>query len=688
MANTKQQESAYADSPSGWASRWQMELETARKELTDAGFYKLGHEVDKRLRDEGEVKGEKRLCLFASTNQVIAAMLYGRTPQASVTRKFADADDDVARVASEMMERVLNCDYAPEDDTFASATQNAMKDWRGPGLGVQRHRYELGPMETVPGKEAVLDEMTGQVIAEAVPETQKPSWEKVNTDWVPWDEFLWSQCRVWEQTTWVAFLAKMSKAQLVKLVGEEAAADVPLNAHHVKHGDDKDADKSHPWDRAAVWEIHDKTNKKVWFVVEGYHKVLVPAGLPQGDEPGQVSANGGLNDPLGLSGFFPCQRPMMANLTTSKLIPVANYKYTQDLYNSIDTYTTRIDMLSKAVRVAGAYDKTAGSTLENLVKGGENKLYPVDNWAAFAEKGGMRGVVDYLPLDQIVAIMNTLRDLRREDIDLLYQVEGQSDLVRGQQTANGTPGEAQIKAKSASVRMQAMQDEVARFASEGQKIRGEIVSKHFAPETIIQHSNIMHTADAQLAPEAVKLLKSRFADYRIEVKPEAINLTDFAALKEERFEVLTGIATYFGTMQPMMQIAGPASMPYFLKLLQVTVAGLRGSSAYESIIDQWIAEAEKAAKMAAANPQQPPPDPRIQAAQMKMQSDQMKVQADMVKIDKELQADAMRLQLETQAKAAQEREQSRANVQEHLLKQQITNATRPPPLPPKNGGLP
>jgi hypothetical protein len=686
MAAQETQESQFEDTKQGWASRWQMEIKLARKALED--FYKVGQEVDEALRDEKENdKSARRLCLYRSNYQTIGAMLFGRTPQASVTRKFADSEDDEARVAAEMMERVLNCDIEREDDTFAEATRNAMMDWRGPGLGVTRHRYEIGPLETIPGTPAVLDEQTGMEVAPAVPEVQRPSWEKVETDYVHWRDFLWGQCRVWDERPWVAFNAKMTKAKVAKKFGENAAGRIPYNAKKINHGDDKNEGKAHPWDRAEVWEVWHKDSKRVFFVVEGFAEVLVPEGLEEGDEPGQVSANGGLNDPLELPGFFPCQKPMMANLTTSKLIPVADYKFSQDLYNSIDVYTTRIAILAKAARLAAAYNKDSGKILEELVKGGENKAYPVDNWAAFAEKGGLKGVIDYLPLDQIVGILQTLRDLRREDIDLLYQVEGQSDLQRGQQTVNGTPGEAQVKAKFASVRMQAMQDEIARFASDGQRIRAHIIARHFRPETIVEHSNVMRTPDAPYAQKAVELIKSRLTDYRIEVKPEAINLTDFAALKEERFESLAGIATYFQAMLPAVEKMGPASLPHFLKMLQVSFAGTRGASAYESILDAWVASAEQMAQQAAQNPQQQPPDPKIQAAQMKMQSDQIKAQGDLVKIQASVQAKAQELQFETEAKAQQEQNQARSNVQEHAAKLQITQALKPPePMGP--GRLP
>jgi hypothetical protein len=36
-----------------------------------------------------------------------------------------------------------------------------------------------------------------------------------------------------------------------------------------------------------------------------------------------------------------------------------------------------------------------------LSEGVENKLIPVDNWAAFAEKGGLKGAISLLPLDRI-----------------------------------------------------------------------------------------------------------------------------------------------------------------------------------------------------------------------------------------------------------------------------------------------
>lgn len=666
MATDNRTASQFDDTPEGWAQRWHFELKKAKEGLAE--FYQVAKAADEAARDEMRDNGGKRLCLYASSNQVLAAMLYGRTPQASVSRKFADANDDVARVAAEMMERVLNCDIQRTDDTFAEATQNARMDWVNVSLGVQRHRYERGEAEMTEEVPAKLDEETGEEMAPGIPPQETYPSERVETDYVHYTDFLWGQCRVWSEVPWVAFRVKMAKEALVKRFGKDLAAQIPLNAKHATPDDSKDDEKTHPWDRAEVWEIWHRDSKQVFWVVEGFRQTL------------DIKP-----DPLELEGFYPCQKPMMDLPTTSKMVPVPRFKFIQDLENSINTLTTRIDKLVKAAAVKGGYAKELGPIIKRLVDGGENELIPVEEWALVGEKGGLQGAIVYLPLEQIMAAIQTLDGQRQRDMDLMYQVTGQSDLMRGQQTVNGTPGEAKVKAKSASIRIQSMQDEIARFASEGQRIRAEIIAKHCSPETIIKHSNIEQTPDAQFAQDAVALIQSRFADYRIEIKPEAINLTDFAALKEERTEVMAAVGAFFQQAQPIMQL-GPLGMKFALEMLQVSLAGLKGASAYEGIIDQAIAQVEQVQAQAAANPQPQQPDPKMQAEQVKLQGVAMKGQLDMQREQFKLQADMARTQAEVQADGQREEKQRIENVRETAEKQIVTNALKPQPMP--TGGMP
>lgn len=655
MAAEPTEQTQFPDTPEGWASRWRLELSAARNELEK--WHRQGGEVVKQFRDErdGKAEDETRWNLFSANVLTQQATLYGQTPKVSVSRRFADASDDVARVAAEMLERLLNNDIEKDSDTFAQALQYALEDRLLPGFGLVRVRYEVDT-EKVKGTPAILDE-TGAELAPAVPEAERVSYECVETDYVHWRDVLWSPARVWHEVRWLAFRAQMSREQLVERFPETGKA-VPLSKQPAKDEDGKDAPT--PWARAEVWEVWDKETERVFWYVEGHPSVLDSR-----------------EDPLGLEGFWPCPRPLLANSTTTSLVPRPDYVLAQDLYREVNELSSRIHLLVDAVRAAGVYDQTAGA-LQQLLDGTKrNVLIPVSNWALLAEKGGLRGVIDWMPLEQVVGAITALRDYRREVVDALHQVTGMADIMRGQASTPGTTATEQaVKARFGSVRLQRLQDEVARFASDVQRLKSEVIAKHFRPESIIAASNVEHTPDAALAQEAVDLLKDRLSHYRIEVKPEAVSLTDFAALKSERMEVVQALASFLTAAAPAAQ-AMPGSVPFLLELLQATVAGLRGSSTLEGVLDRAIAQAQQQA----AQPKgQQAPDPKLQAQQLKGQQD-------MAKLDKELQNDVIRTQVEVQADAQREANQREQNVMEAAQKAQLGAATRAM-QPQKPGGMP
>jgi hypothetical protein len=648
------------DSPRGLAARWQMELEAARKRLKD--FHSDGDTVDKRFKGkrEGMDSSSKRRQLFTANVQTQMAMLYGQTPQVSATRRFADAADDVARVGGVLMERLMNADIQRDSDTYAEALLNALQDRLLPGFANARARYVV-EWEEVPATPAMVDPMSGKELAPEVPAGRRKKFEDVEIDYLHWKDQLWSaDARTWSEARWWAHMSLMGREALIKRFGEDIGQAIPLNHRKNTSRDEK----SDPWDRAEVWEIYDKEAKKVFWFVEGY-----PSILDQKD------------DPLGLDGFYPCPKPMASNVTTSEFVPRPDFKICEDLYNQVDAITTRIDLLIDAIRVAGVYD-ASNEELAKLLEGTRrNQLIPVKNWHSFAEKGGIRAAVDWLPLEQIVGAIASLREERAELQEAIYQITGWSDIMRGQAAGGGvTATEQGIKARFGSVRIQQLQDEFARFASDLQRIKAEIISKHFDAETIVQRSNaeFLPEEDRALVPQAIELIKSKLSCYRIEVKPEAINLTDFAALKQERTEVLAAVASFFQAVAPIAAQM-PGAMPDLLKMAQWVVSGLRGASHIEGTFDHMIA----AAQQAASQPKQPPPpDPKVQAQMMKGQQDLAKIQA-------ETQAKAQLVQLEVAADAQREENQAAWNVREHQQKQLISAALKPQPAPPAgpfNGG--
>lgn len=67
--------------------------------------------------------------------------------------------------------------------------------------------------------------------------------------------------------------------------------------------------------------------------------------------------------------------------------------------------TQRIGLLTEALKVVGVYDASQPAIARMLNEGVNNTLIGVDSWAAFGEKGGLKGTVDFLPMEQVVSAL-------------------------------------------------------------------------------------------------------------------------------------------------------------------------------------------------------------------------------------------------------------------------------------------
>jgi hypothetical protein len=322
----------------------------------------------------------------------------------------------------------------------------------------------------------------------------------------------------------------------------------------------------------------------------------------------------------------------------------------------------------------------------------------VDNWALFGERGGLQGTVQWMPLADIVGAMDKLRDVLREKIEQLYQQTGMSDIMRGMSsTPNVTATEQGLKAQFASVRVNALQEQFADFASQLQQLRAEIIVKHFDDETIIQRSNIMASPDRQLVPQALQLLRSEFASYRIEIEPDNIARANYAALKNDRVEFISSLGQFISQAMPLVQ-QSPGAAPALIEMIKWASTGFRGGAQVETVLDNALTQLQQSQQQQGQGQQQP--DPEMQKAQMKMREQQMKQQGKMAEIQAKAQADAARLQQEAQLDAMKaeqdlrvdmqrEANQARFNVLEEQQKAQIRAAEKraqaalQPPMVPR-----
>jgi len=643
----------FKDTKDDQGRRWGMEIRASLRNLKD--FHETGNKViDYYLDVRGENQSnDSRVNLYWANTRTLEASLYSNLPMVEVGRKFDDSGDDVARVSSNLMQRLLNYDVTENGKEFDTIMRQVVQDRLGPGLACARLFYESEiEKRTI---EPIIDPITGVELAPGT-EVEEVVYEDAPVRYYFWGDVCWSWARTWADLRWIGFRNYLTKEEFKKRFGEKHINQVSFKKRTPGATQDSSFDEEEKdiWQTTEVWEIWSKTDGKVYWYSEGASDIL--------DEK---------EDPLGLKGFFPCPKFMMANLTTRMLMPKADFAIFQDLIHTIDTLQYRINLLTDAVRVVGVYDKQSEGIKRMLSEGTDNELIPVDNWAMFAEKGGIQGQVDWLPLDQVVGAIDRLRDLRTDNIMLLEKVTGMSDIMMGQGThPREGVGTQRLKAELGSVRVQALQEEVARFVTDICELKAEIISKHFTEKTILELSNaeFIQNEDKPYVMPALELLKEwRRAALRVKIRSEGMAMINYEKLKQDRSEYINAIALFMQSAAPLLE-RDPRAMPTLLELLKWGLAGFRGSDEIEGVLDKAIQISQQPQQ------QQQQEDPAVQREKVKQQGElqlsQQQAQADLQKIEAKRIADLQTIQ----AKFSTELRLIQAKVQGDISKEEAQSA--------------
>lgn len=675
---------------------WMEELRAAKKENED--FLKRGRDIISKYKD-AEKKRQKggaeyannRMNILWSNIETLKPALYGKTPQPNVSRRFMDGDP-ISRTASMILERCLITQMELAD--FDYPMMRARDDLLLPGRGVVWVRFKpvmgMKPMQEplavikLRGTDRTIyrplrggDEVSSDKVkqdeeglpyVETEPEEQILSYG-LDLNHVVWSDFLNEPVNDWTQVTWVAKRLNMKRPRLVKEFGEKGRK-VNLNKQfNTRRLDDDETSSSDnaTANCAEVWEIWDKAHSKAFWITDG---------LP--DELLKVE-----DDPLGLADFWPLPRPLLATTTTDSLIPVADYALYQDQATQLDRMTDRIRLLIDALRVVGVYNAEMTSLQNLLNETGENEMLAVDSWMTFAQSGGLKGNLDWLPIEQIAAVLTQLFQARAQIKNDLYEITGMSDVIRGATNPEETATAQQIKANFGNLRLQARQSEMSRFARDTIRKMAEIMAEHFSDEALIEMSGIQaldefkpsgdpqkDAISAKKIRDAVALLKSdKLRTFKIDIETDATVAADQQKEKETRVEFLQAVAPFLEKAAAVGAQA-PQLVPLLMKMLDFGVKGFRAGRTLENAIEEAVQLVERMQAEAQNNPQGPPPDPVAQAQAAKLQAETQRIQQELAR----LQAEAQVTAAETQAKAqafAETAEQNRQKFSQEMLK--LTN---------------
>lgn len=584
------------------------------------------HKIVKRYRDDNRSQHTNETAkfniLWANVQTLIPAV-YARLPKAAVSRRFGD-NDPVGRVASQLIERSLDFEIEHYSD-FRSAMRHAVEDRFLGGRGVAWVRYEPHVIaqdmpddgyqitedvdkETGDSPKPV-DNYDGSAGMNAEPQ-EEIEYECAPTDYVHWKDFGHTVARTWEEVTQVWRWVYMTREALIERFGEEVGNKIPLDAG--PETNKQYGQNNRDFTRAKICELWDLETEKVYWFSKNVGQII--------DER---------DDPLGLEGFFPCAKPLFATMTSDTLIPIPDFVLYQDQATELDILTDRIDGLVKALRIRGVYDASQPALQRLLTEGDNNTLIPVDKWMGFSEKGGLKGSIDILPIDQIAGALIQCYRARDEIKAQIYEITGISDIVRGQTAASETATAQQIKGQYAGLRLRSMQEDVALFASELIRLKAQIICSKFQPQTIIQYAAAeqMSEADKQLVPQALMLLKDKvLRNFRIEVAADSLVQIDENQNKRDRVEFLQAMGGFLSQALPMGQQA-PELVPLLVDMVKFGVSAYKQAEPIEGTIDQAMEQMKQKQAMAAQQP--PQPDPEMVKMQLDQQREQARTEADM-----------------------------------------------------------
>lgn len=551
----------------------------------------------------------------------------GMPPQQMQPPPVNTTNKDVA----ELLERAITVQI--DDSAIDMEMEAATQDCFLAGRGLVRVKLDADVETFTEIRQTIGPD--GEWIAEEV-EGQTVSNERVVYEAVPWRDYREGPAKRFDAVPWIAFRHIMGDDDIKggfdpAMIDAQALDDEPTNG-------EEQPDRT-------VWEVWCRTKREVLFIRESDGVVLQRS-----------------DDPLGLSKFFPIPEPIQPIKVTGKRRPYSPYEVYRKQAEELDSVTKRIKAITSGLKVRGGVAGDA-ENVKAVAEAGDNELVAIENVEGLAVTGGLDKAIIWWPVDKAIQVLRELYIARDQIKQLIYEITGISDIIRGASNAGETATAQQIKTQWGSVRIKKMQRLVERHVRDLFVLTSEVIANNFTIQTIQEITGM------QVTPEMVTVLEGGLKQHRIDIESDSTVRADLSRARGEMEGFLRGTAEFFGAMAPVVQQAPQMAEP--ITDLYATFARQfnLGKQAEDAIEQMGVI-----AKGASSGRR---PDPRAEAAKEEMQAKkaemQMKGQETKARMQIEVQkaqADAQSRQAEMQMKAQEV--QSRAQLD--MAKQELARA--------------
>lgn len=408
----------------------------AREKEFKSKWWKTAESAVKMYDAEGDQNGsDNPYNILYSNTEVLLPSLYSNTPKPDVRTRFKGAD---LKPIPEVVERYLTILSDPADPGIESLDQamseNVLSSLTA-GMGFVRLRYYAD---------------------RPVPVAFEAGHYK---------GLIWGKARKWSKIPWLAFRHELSKEELFSQFGIGKADQADFN---VSDEVEDDEDKSKPLG-TVVYELWVKKTRKIYYLCADWNKILLEEE----------------EDNLQLAGFYPTPGMLLLTAKPGKISPIPLYQYYRNQAEELNRVTTRLNKVLSAIRVRGAYNSLLGDDLQKILSDDqlENALVPAtESGALMSQSGGFDRHIWLLPLDKLITVATQLYQARQQIKQVIYELTGISDIIRGSSVASETATAQDLKNKWGTIRLRKMQKLVADYVRDLYRLSVDCSSKVIPPE--------------------------------------------------------------------------------------------------------------------------------------------------------------------------------------------------------------
>lgn len=592
--------------------------------------------------------------LYSNVETIVPAVI-NSAPAPDIRRRFGDADP-VARQVAEIIERAIRVQV--DDSKLQVELEAEAQDAFLAGRGIIRVRFKSDIIGGEPSKDDIEDAAEGEddtseepdgydegidgaddegggdnpaAVSGGVPvaglaPVERLANERIAFEAVSWIDYRHGPAKRWDERPWEAFRFCIPR--------EEEGKSFDLGMVRDQLSDAEFNSRIGSEDDLTGWEFWCKESRKVYFI----------------DDEGVVLKI--IDDPLGLTNFFAAATPIQPIEVNGRLCPVNPFMIYRRLADDLDTAVRRRAALVRATKVRGWY-ALSQSDLEAILDLEDNEFTPIKDPEIWAANGGVEKSIAFWPIERFMAAIQQIDVTIAAIKQMIYEITGISDIVRGASNAGETATAQNIKSQWGSLRIQKMQRMMERCARELFIMMSEIIPAKFSIQTLEEMTGIDLAPKPNDTPEKMQL-KAAILDllrrgnlaryYRIDVESDSTVRADLTRQKQEVAQFLQGTAQYFQAVAPLVQqgaLPAEAAVEIFASNARMFNLG----KSVEDTLEQMVVKAKQMGQ------QQQQKGPTPEQAKMKLDADKAKIDA-AAKMQ-ELEQSKQKFAMEMQQKAAE-----------------------------------